>query len=359
MPIFAMITPIDLFQRQIAVLRDKLPGVLEGRSDSVHDARIATRRIRAVLPLTHEWHPRDVVEDRETRFKRTGAALGRVRDADVRIELLRHMESRLPAAAASLLRIRQQQEHDRSQRLRQLVKRLERLDIQEEVGRSATPGIWERSRRWLAARGAWRNEVRRLLDQRAKEAADAITHATSVYFPNRAHRARIALKKFRYAAEIGAQTGAPITRHLLRTLKKGQDALGELRDRQTLIDALRDTDEPRSDDGDESRERRSIIQLAEAEIGDLHRRFVVRRPRLLAATDEARDAMRRSRVPVGALTVAAAVALAGVTAIRRNTQATAGPEPEPGPKRPPNAESTSSSVVAVRIPVPMALGSDR
>jgi CHAD domain-containing protein len=357
MPIFAMITPIDLFQRQIAVLRDTLPGVLEGRSDSVHDARIATRRIRAVLPLTHEWHRREVVEDLATRVKRTGAALGRVRDADVRIELLRHMESRMPAAAASLLRIRQQQEHDRSQRLRQLVKRLERLDIQNDVGRSAIPGIWERSRRWLAARGAWRNEIRRLVDRRAKEAADAITHATSIYFPNRAHRARIALKKFRYAAEIGAQTGAPITRHLLRTLKKGQDALGELRDRQTLIDELRDTDEPRSDDGDESRERRSIIQLAEAEIGDLHRRFVARRPRLLAATDEARAAMRRPRVPVGAFTVAAAVALAGAHAIRRHTRGTAGPEP--GPKRHPKAEPTSSSVVAVRIPVPMAVGSDR
>jgi CHAD domain-containing protein len=357
MPIFAMITPIDLFQRQIAVLRDKLPGVLEGRSDNVHDARIATRRIRALLPLTHEWHPRDVVEDLAVRFKRTGAALGRVRDADVRIELLRHMESRAPAAAASLLRIRQQQEHDRSQQLRQLVKRLERLDIHKAVGRSATPGIWQRSRRWLTARGAWRNEIRRLVDQRAKEAADAITHATSVYFPNRAHRARIALKKFRYAAEIGAQTGAPITQDLLRTLKKGQDALGELRDRQTLIDELRDTDEPRSDGGDDSGERRSIIQLAGAEIGDLHRRFVARRPRLLAATDEARDAMRRSRVSVGTLTVSAAVALAGVHAIRRKTLATAWPDP--GPKREPRAEPTSSSVIAVRIPVPMAVGSDR
>jgi len=58
--------------------------------------------------------------------------------------------------------------------------------------------------------GSWRHEVRRQVDEHAEHATDAITHATRVYFPNRLHEARIALKKFRYAAENLRVTGGPI-----------------------------------------------------------------------------------------------------------------------------------------------------
>jgi len=123
-------------------LRDLLPGVRDGRADSVHDARIATRRIRAVLPLMHEWQRRPVADDLSASFKRTGRALGRVRDADVRIGLLRHLEPRLPVAAASLVRLREWQERSRLRRTRKLVKTLEALDIHKELARAiaARPG---------------------------------------------------------------------------------------------------------------------------------------------------------------------------------------------------------------------------
>ena len=106
-------TPLALFQQQIGILRTHLPGVLDGRPDSIHGARIATRRIREVLPLTHEWQRRDIADDLFVRFKRMGRSLGRVRDADVRIELLRHLESRISSAAPSLVLMRQRQERAR------------------------------------------------------------------------------------------------------------------------------------------------------------------------------------------------------------------------------------------------------
>src|SRR5260221_14481265 len=123
MAIFRTTTPIEIFRRQTALLRDLLPGVLDGRADSVHDARIATRRIRAVLPLTREWQRRRVVDDWSERFKRMSKALGRIRDADVRIELLRCIEPRMPAVAGSVVRLLQRQEADRARLRRNVGKR--------------------------------------------------------------------------------------------------------------------------------------------------------------------------------------------------------------------------------------------
>ena len=50
-----------------------------------------------------------------------------------------------------------------------------------------------------------------------------------------AHNARIALKKFRYAVEIADATGLVPAQRAIRELKKGQDVLGELHDRQELV----------------------------------------------------------------------------------------------------------------------------
>ena len=85
---FRSATPIAVFSAanpHSSVARARM---LEGRPDSIHDARIATRRIREVLPLlptmaARQW-PRSVHTDQAI-----GRSLGKVRDADARIGLLR------------------------------------------------------------------------------------------------------------------------------------------------------------------------------------------------------------------------------------------------------------------------------
>jgi CHAD domain-containing protein len=49
------VTPHHVFQQQAERLRSLMPALLDGDLNSIHDARIATRRIREVLPLTLEW----------------------------------------------------------------------------------------------------------------------------------------------------------------------------------------------------------------------------------------------------------------------------------------------------------------
>jgi CHAD domain-containing protein len=52
---FQAVTPLDVFQQQAGWLRSLMSRLLDGDLNSIHDARIAARRLREVLPLTHEW----------------------------------------------------------------------------------------------------------------------------------------------------------------------------------------------------------------------------------------------------------------------------------------------------------------
>ena len=345
---FRTVTPLTIFQQQVDLVQGLLPGILDGRLDSIHDARIATRRIREVLPLTHEWLRRHVADDLFTRFKKMGRSLGQVRDADVRTALLRYLEARVPLAAPWLVTVRQQQEAKRHHLMRKLLKRFERLSVETELARLAGGAPW-RSRLWVARAGAWRNELRRLLADRAIGTHHAVMHATGVYFPNRVHHARIAIKKFRYAAEIAAHTGYLIDGPLIRDLKKSADTLGDLHDRQTLIDDLTRTaaqDTP-SQLTDRAEEMRTVAQVVAAEIQDLHARYLERRPRIIDAADRTVRDLRRPRVPSTALAVAGVVAATGAEVIRRSLRG-----------RRASAEAVSADrdepTISVRVPVPLS-----
>jgi hypothetical protein len=157
--------------------------------------------------LTLEWQRRRDAGDFAARISELGRSLGKARDADVRIELLRYFEARLPHAASSLALVRQRQERDRLMLARKLIKQLERLEVGEELARLSARAAWPRRRFWVAMTGAWRHQLRQLVAERAQAASAALVYATGVYFPNRSHAARIAIKKFRYAVEIGDQTG--------------------------------------------------------------------------------------------------------------------------------------------------------
>jgi CHAD domain-containing protein len=347
-------TPLALFHQQIRILRTHLPGALDGRPDSIHDARIATRRIREVLPLAHEWQRRDVADDLFARFQRMGRSLGRVRDADVRIELLKYLESRISNAAPSLVLVRQRKECARRELMRRLVKRFERLAAERELARLAAGAPRHRPSFWFTLTSPWRSQLRLLLAERAHGATDAIAHAGRLYFPNRTHEARIAIKKFRYAAEIAERAGIVAGEPLIRDLKKSSDILGELHDRQTLIDDLNDG--AILGDGMDEIQIRCVAQLVEAEIDDLHRRFLDRQPYLAAACQRTLRELDGGVVTKGACAVAGVVALAaGIEATRRRqTARPLAPDPEHLPLQ--NGSRVGEpGVAAVSVRVPVAL----
>jgi len=301
---FDSVTPQSLLHRQVSVLQDRMPAVLDGAADGVHDARIATRRIRELLLLTGEWHRPEVVDHLHEGFRAVGRALGKVRDADVRILLLEHLKPRIPSAAPALLGMRQQQERRRLELMRRLIKQFEDdglLDLMREAlpGRRASAG-------WGRGSGRrWQQQLQSSLRDRAQRATDAINHATGVYFPHRAHSARIAIKKLRYVLEIAEATRTHRATGAIPTLKKAQDILGELHDRQELIDELGEV-KP----GDAATDQLSLVTpIVAADISDLHARYLSRRNLVLAVAGEARHLKNTRRAAAPLMFAAGALAM--------------------------------------------------
>ncbi len=303
---FEFVTPHALFRTQIHTLRDTLPGVLDGREVSIHDARIATRRIRELLPLLGDSRRRKSMEDLYSRFKRLGRSLGRVRDADVRVTLLATLETRMPHAAPALVVLRQLREQERLDLLRKLIKRLERLEAVRMIEmldehRLSLAGALSSS---VRSGQTWRRDLRYTLRERAGATTAAIEHATGVYFPDRAHAARIAIKKMRYAMEIAHETGGDRD-WAIRELKKAQDLLGDLHDRQELVDNLT---EKCADDKPGLSDQVSLVkQVIDAENHDLHSRYLARRRVILDICLEERRQLHRT--PARSLVAAGAWAI--------------------------------------------------
>jgi CHAD domain-containing protein len=177
--------------------------------------------------------------------------------------------------------------------MRALIKEFERIEI-ERLLASVQHGVLRAMRHTASG---WDRRLRRAIADRAAEAREAIVHATGVYFPKRAHKARIAIKKFRYATEIAAAAGLWNAREIIRELKKAQDLLGRVHDRQELLDRLPASDEPYPEGS--GREQIELVeQVVEAETHDLHHRYLSRRQRLLDAAGAAERAVSRPRVAV-------------------------------------------------------------
>jgi len=314
-------TPAALLDQQAKVLRTQLDGVYDGRVDAVHDARVATRRIRELLSLAPGVRGGDAHDDLAEAYKEVGRALGRVRDIDVQIGLIRDLERHAPQTAPSLVLVRQDHERDRLAGMRRLIKTLERLDVDAVLG-----GITTRhpsgARNRLGSR-AWRDHLRQLLRERAVAAAEGIAHATGVYFPNRAHSARIAVKKLRYAAEISEATGAAHLKSAIKSLRKGQEVLGEMHDRAALSDTLAryvDRDHVSAD------HLALTSQVLEGEILDLHTRYLARRSALCDACAEIEGLSMRGSKTAPALAVGGGVLLAGLAYLKNRTPQTKSPQ---------------------------------
>jgi CHAD domain-containing protein len=282
------VTPETLLRQQADVFVTNIPRVLEGDSDGVHDARVATRRLRALLPLVVEWHTDSDVERLRRRFRRAGRALGRVREADVRILALERWEARVPHAARSLALVRRTEERRRLQLMRRMVKCLER----DGLVRFDSSLVFGRARRaWWASRHRWRVTLRTRVREQARAADEAVRHAAGIYFPNRLHTARIALKKLRYALEIVEATAGRGPTEATRDLKKTQDLLGELHDRHALLAVLAAAQRPAGDDAPTVRDLRDhldvVVDLLDAEMRELHGAYLARRERMSAVCREA------------------------------------------------------------------------
>jgi len=317
--------------RNLSALRSQWNGVRDGDIESVHQARVATRRIRAALPLLAQATQAD-----RRLFKDLGRRLGRVRELDVAEELLTELEPRLSSSACGIAALKREIRAKQERARAKMLKVLDRIDLRAEAEHIRHPNLG----RHLAA--YWRDvpaEIRREVVAASDSVRNAIVHAAGLYMPKRLHSVRIAAKKLRYSIEIAADTGVVEATHILPHLRKAQETLGRLHDLQGLLAYVRKF---RSTEAAErvNDELQILEALLGAECQALHGKYLLRRERMLALCDKCSHAARSRHLAHAAkMTVRSLAALGLVAAPIVVWRETAGrvAEPEETPRRPVSA----------------------
>jgi len=218
-----------------------LRGLERGDIRMLHAARVASRRLRELVPVLQV----DAATSRKLsrRLRRMTRRLGTVRELDVLLLLIDELHEARREHSGPLSRLavtvartrdeaRERLENDLPVReMRRVAKRLGAL-VDKLAARDEELAVRRRAQQWR-----WVVDAR--VARRAQQLATAIRDAGAVYLPERLHTVRIALKKLRYAAELSAEVAGRRSTPQVRTLKRQQDGLGRMHDLQILIDRIR------------------------------------------------------------------------------------------------------------------------
>jgi CHAD domain-containing protein len=223
-----------LITRRHEALRAHVLPAHSGTVEGVHQARVASRRLREVVPVLGEGLDAVRLKPLLSDLRDLTRALGPVRELDVATAMIDALD--LPHADAMRLRVVWLARVERQRRApaRALV-------------RALAPGVRNTLDRELAAfaqaRAAstdpgWRDVLAQRLTDRARGLCTHIARTGSLYRPEPLHEVRIATKKLRYVMEIAAESGLARLARPLQTLKTAQDALGVLHDVDVLFTSL-------------------------------------------------------------------------------------------------------------------------
>jgi CHAD domain-containing protein len=221
----------DAIARSVHRLLAHDPGVRLGDDpEFVHQARVATRRLRSDLRTFRSLVDPEWARGLRDELRWIAAALGAVRDTEVLLELLREKASRLPAVdrpvADQFLGVlvgRWEEERIEllgAMRSARYVRLLDRLVDAAREPRFASPRVGEPARAVLAplVRGPW-SHLRKAVEALDDHPPDGALHGV-----------RIRAKRCRYAAEAVAPVVGGPARRFARRLAALQDVLGRHHD---------------------------------------------------------------------------------------------------------------------------------
>ena len=267
--------PLDCLARE---LRTQLPLAVAGEVEPLHQARVATRRLREILPLCEVEVSRGPARRARRRLRRVGRVLGRVREVDVSRVTVDRLLADGVIDARCAARLEEHLQNEREVRREQMhqklgavnVRRLERdlAEVARDLGMRLQTDAWGQR---LAAR----------IEKRAARLKDAMVFAGALYIPDRVHAVRIAAKQLRYSLELARATGEARTKDTVREVKGAQESLGQLHDFQVLGAAVQDLASPRPPSEAADTEIDSVRLWIERECRRLHSEYVGFRDQLL------------------------------------------------------------------------------
>jgi len=272
--------PSELLIRQrMNALTRALPGARQGDPLLVHQARVASRRLREALPLVASGSKGRKLERSARRLTR---ALGPVRELDVALVMREGMTTGGEAPRGAITRLQQVVREERQRMHAEMCSRVSRVDIGKLRRRAAS----------AAAKGSEgsRRDPKRVADaqlraaRRAVRLREAIESAAGLYLPDRLHEVRIAVKKLRYAMEVSRELSGSRALARIRTLKEAQDLLGHMHDHEVLIARVRGIQSSTPNlrlSGDLDK----LVRRLETEARQIHGQYVALRKKLLAIAD--------------------------------------------------------------------------
>jgi CHAD domain-containing protein len=281
-------TLLVLLNQRLTTLVDAMPAVQAGDMRSVHQARVATRRLRETLPVLRVSVDGEEIGRVRRQVRRMTRALGPVRELDVALAHLDELASQRILSPGALTRVRQ------------TIAR-ERLERRREMLAAITPGKIEKLRRRLGVVGrgpkpletaAAIGEAEHQVVRRAVNLTAAMERAGSLYLADRLHAVRVAAKKLRYAMEVERELKRSRVTARITQLKRLQDLLGLMHDYEILIDRTRQLQaEVAGSDRRLSGELDALIRTLEEECRQLHGTYMRRRKSIEVLCQRLRDAI--------------------------------------------------------------------
>ena len=219
-----------LLDTRVKALRRQLPLAIDGDVRGVHQARVASRRLREALPVLGKGLKGSKASKANTKVRKLTRALGAVRELDVSLELLDELQAPGTLSPEALAAVRAHVLEERARR---------REAMLERIAATKTAKLGKRLATLDAALLAhpdhnWRQTLATRLLARARAVAEEIDRAGQLYSPEHLHQVRIAVKKLRYGVELAADGGIAGGVALVRSLKRAQATLGRLHDLQVL-----------------------------------------------------------------------------------------------------------------------------
>jgi len=198
------------------------------QSDGIHDARVASRRLRAALTLLGD---RARVRRADAAVTDLQDALGELRDLQVQLEAFAALERRVPV-----------EEHEPLQRIAAMLRASVPANV---VAVRKAIGRWNRrGPRALARLESLRprgklggHRLRKRLVRQLEALEERVIDAQQRPTPRPMHLLRIAVKRFRYALEL-LQPAMPELDEIGAALVRLQTGLGDLHDIDVRIDLI-------------------------------------------------------------------------------------------------------------------------
>lgn len=271
---------VTLIERRHEALRAHAGPAREGTVEGVHQARVASRRLREVVPVLGRGLDDVWLKPLRRALRDLTRALGPVRELDVALDMIDTLQFDTPDARRLRAAWRLQLDQHRPEPVRALRKALA-PDRRRMLHRSLETFA---SARESTSDDAWRGALARRLAERAGDLRDRIDRTGTLYHPEPLHEVRIAVKKLRYVLEITAEARLARLVMPLRTLKTAQEFLGRLHDLDVLLTLLQAV--PGAAPGEDLQHAAAAIVAAlESESRLMHARYLRTRAALLRVTD--------------------------------------------------------------------------